>query len=133
MLPTKQRYVMNSLRLLMSPSILLRLWRTLTGSTVEAPVLSRPVVSHSGSTCWSAHLELYDKALVLSGWGWTGPIRERIALSDIEAIEKWTSTAGPNFRIHSDGRADPLELRVTGAFFWERAFRDRGVTVKRRH
>lgn len=58
---------------------------------------------------------------------------ERIALSDIEAVEKWSSTAGPNFRIHSDGRARPLELRVKGAFFWERALRERGITVKRRH
>lgn len=70
---------------------------------------------------------------MFSGWEWTGPMEEHIALSDIEAVEKWTSTAGPNFRIHSDGREHPLELRVKGAFFWERAFDKRGVTVKRRH
>ena len=117
----------------MSPSVLRRLWGTLVGQTVKPPVLSKPVVSHSGSTRWCEHLELYDQALVLSGWEWTGPMEERIALSDIEVVEKWTSTAGPNFRIHSDGREHSLELRVKGAFFWEQALHNRGVTVKRRH
>jgi hypothetical protein len=114
-------------------SVCLHLQYALASRDSKEPILSKPATARDSRVRWLGCLDLYDEELVLSGWGWTGPAEERIPLSSIDAVEKWSATEGPNLRIHSQDRSRPLELRVTGAVFWAQALQERGVTVKRKH
>lgn len=88
-------------------------------STSEEPVLSSAVTLEDRSL-WFGTLELYEEELVVSGWTWTGPMEERIAIDDIALVEKWTVTLGPNVRVHTTSDRDPLFGRIhKGAKFWE--------------
>ncbi len=88
-------------------------------SSSEEPVLSSSVTLE-GRSLWFGTLKLYEEELVVSGWTWTGPVEERIAIDDIALVEKWTVTLGPNFRVHITDDRDPLFGRIQkGAKFWE--------------
>ncbi|MFB6098969.1 MAG: hypothetical protein ABEK84_07655 [Salinibacter sp.] len=71
---------------------------------------------------WFATIELRREGIVVSGWGWTGPVTERIPIEEVAEVEKWTVTQGPNFRLHTKSGRSPLFGRIRkGAKFWELA------------
>lgn len=85
----------------------------------EEPVIDSNITLENRSLWW-ARLSLYEEELVLSGWTWTGPQEERIPIEDVELVEKWTVTLGPNIRVHTTDGRPPIFGRVhKGAKFWE--------------
>jgi len=95
--------------------------------------LSSPITLKNRAL-WFGKIQLHDDRIVISGWTWTGPIEEKIQLSEITSLEKWSVTEGQNFRLSRDGGA-PVQGRIEkGAELWALEFEDdERVELKRRH
>lgn len=90
-------------------------------------------ISLEDQTLWWGRIEWTNDALVVSGWRWTGPFERRIPIDHIRLVERWSTTKGPNFAIHTPPNG-ALRCRIQGAWHWEKAFReDARVDVRLRH
>lgn len=88
-------------------------------SISKEPVIDSSIALENRSLWW-ASLSLYEDKFVLSGWSWAGPQEEHISIEDVELIEKWTVTLGPNIRVHMANGRPPIFGRIhEGAKFWE--------------
>ena len=85
---------------------------------------------------WSGEIELHEDKIVISGWAWTGPVEETVALSTVSRFYKWTTSADskrPNFRLSVNG-APSISGQIKGAELWASELEDdERVEVKRRH
>lgn len=82
---------------------------------------------------WFGEIELYEDAIVVSGWTWSGPTAETIPLPSVTMFETWSERDGTNFRLGIDGAA-PVQGRIRkGIGLWEVTLEtDERVDVKRR-
>lgn len=99
--------------------------------------LSSPVTLKNRAL-WFGKIELQEDQIVISGWRWTGPVKETIPIADINSFEKWTVLKGQNFRLNRDGDPDgqqsPLRGRIEKKIgLWALELEKKGVEVKMRH
>jgi len=97
-------------------------------------ILSSPF-SLDNRTLWFGQIDLYENEVVISGWGWTGPVEERILLDDLRRVDKWSVRRGPNVVLHTTNGRKPIRGRIErGVKFWELRFKeDERVELKMRH
>lgn len=97
-------------------------------------ILTSPITLRNRSI-WFTEIELYREGIVISGWTWTGPVTERFPAGEIDLVEKWTVTLGPNFRLRPADRRQPAFGRIhRGAKFWELALdRHERIDLQLRH
>lgn len=67
-----------------------------------SPLLSSSI-SLRNQTLWFGQIKLYEDHILLTGWTWTGRVREKIPLSEIRKVETWSVPEGPNVIMHVNG------------------------------
>jgi len=98
--------------------------------TDSSPVLVSDA-SLPNQTLWFGRAELYDTYIRIIGWRWNGRYEQRIRLEDLERVETWSHTDGPNLVLFTDESDHPLRLD-TGVMLWHWKLKDRNVDVKGR-
>lgn len=95
----------------------------------------RSAITLRNRSLWFAEIELYREGIIISGWTWTGSGTVRFPAGEIELVEKWTVTLGPNFRLLPAGRRQPVFGRIhREAKFWELALeRHERIDLRLRH
>jgi hypothetical protein len=100
---------------------------------MATPRLSSPLVLED-RTLWFGTIELYEDTVVISGWGWWGPVSETIPLERIAVFEKWTTLKGQNFCFVCDERASVWGRIEQGVELWALELKnEQGIELKRRH
>lgn len=100
----------------------------------KEPVIDSDITLENRSLWWTS-LTLYEDELVLSGWTWTGFQEERIPLGQVDLVEKWTVSLGPNIRVHTTDDRSAIFGRIhDGVKFWELALeKHEGIELRLRH
>lgn len=71
-----------------------------------------------GRNLWFARASLYDDAVRITGWRWSGAYDRVVKLSRVERVQWWAVLDDVNFMIHLDeGGVLPLQL-YKGAGMW---------------
>lgn len=96
--------------------------------TADSSSLLSTRVSLPDQTLWFGRAELHDDYIHVSGWHWTGRHERYIDLDDLERVDTWSRTDGPNMILRTPDTVQHLQLRK-GIMLWHWKLKELGVEV----